>query len=125
MQRFNDKESKRRKTHIQHQCCMVAFFDPLGFVCAEILGNKRRNRIADGHKNQGKNILHPHRCRVSGECLCAERIYHRLHYHHTDGYGRLLKNRRNSNPKHRAQLLSVKPGKDTLIPPHPVKENQK
>ena len=125
MQRFNDKEGKNSKTYIQHQCCAVAFFDTLGFVCAKVLGNIRRNRIADGHKNQGKDIFHPHRRRVSRECLCAEGIYHRLYDHHTDGYGRLLKNRWNSNLKHRTQLLPVKPDKAALIPPHPVKENQK
>ena len=52
MQRFNDKEGRNSKTYIQHQCCAVAFFDALGFVCAKVLGNIRRNRIADGHKNQ-------------------------------------------------------------------------
>jgi len=77
------------------------------------------------HKNQGKDFSPPHRRRVSRECLCAEGIYHRLYDHHTDGYGRLLKNRWNSNLKHRTQLLPVKPDKAALIPPHPVKENQK
>ena len=37
MQRFNNDESKCCKAHIQHQCSLVAFFDTLGFVCAEIL----------------------------------------------------------------------------------------
>ena len=64
VQRFNDKECKNSKTYIQHQCCAVAFFDTLGFVCAKVLGNIRRNRIADGHKNQGKDIFHPHRCQM-------------------------------------------------------------
>lgn len=30
-------ESNGCKAHIQHQCSLVAFFDTLGFVCAEIL----------------------------------------------------------------------------------------
>ena len=125
MQRFNNKESKRREAHIQYQCCMVAFFDALGFVCTKVLGNIRRNRIPDGHENQGKNILHPHCCRISCQCLRAEGIYHRLYNHHTDRYGRLLENRWNSNLKHGTQLPPVKPGKGTLIPPHPIKKNQK
>jgi hypothetical protein len=29
---------------------MVAFFDTSNFLCAKILGNIRRNRIADGDK---------------------------------------------------------------------------
>mgnify|MGYP002245735826 CR=1 FL=1 len=82
MQRFNNKESKRRKAHIQYQCCMVAFFDAPGFVCAKVLGNIRRNRIPDGHENQGKDILHPHCCRISCQCLRAEGIYHCLYNHH-------------------------------------------
>ena len=36
MQRFNNDESNGCKAHIQHQCSLVAFFDTLGFVCAEI-----------------------------------------------------------------------------------------
>ena len=90
----------------------------------ESVGNIRRNCIADGHKNQRKDILHPHRRRISCKSLCAERIYHRLYDHHTDRHGRLLENRWNSNLKHRAQLPPVKPGKCTLIPPHPIEENQ-
>ena len=115
---------KRRKAHIQHQCCVVAFFDALGFARPKVLGNIRRNCIADGHKNQRKDILHPHRRRISCKSLCAERIYHRLYDHHTDRHGRLLENRWNSNLKHRVQLPPVKPGKCTLIPPHPIEENQ-
>ena len=90
MQRFNDEKGKNGKAHVQHQRRMVAFFDALGFACAKILGNIRRNRIADGYKDQGKNIFHPHRCCIPGECLCTERIYHCLHNHHTDGHCGLL-----------------------------------
>ena len=39
---------------------MVAFFDALGFACAKVLGNKRRNRIADGYKDQREHILYSH-----------------------------------------------------------------
>ena len=46
MQRFNGHKRNGRKAHVQHQCSMVAFFDALGFACAKILGNIRRNRIA-------------------------------------------------------------------------------
>ena len=56
MQRFNGHKRNGRKAQIQHQRRMVAFFDALGFACAKILGNIRRNRIADGYKDQGKNI---------------------------------------------------------------------
>ncbi len=56
VQRFNDKEGKNSKACIQHQCCAVAFFDTLGFVCAKVLGNIRRNRIADGHKIREKTF---------------------------------------------------------------------
>ena len=52
MQRFNDEKGKNGKAQIQHQRSMVAFFDTINFLCAKILGNIRRNRIADGYKDQ-------------------------------------------------------------------------
>ena len=64
MQRFDDKEGNGCKAHIQHQCCVVAFFDTLRFVCAKVLGNIWRNRIADGHKNQRNFLKFHHRNQV-------------------------------------------------------------
>ena len=124
MQCFNDKKGKRRKTHVQHQCRMITFFDTLSFACPKVLGNIRRNCITDRHEDQRKNILHPHRRRISCKCLCAEGIYHCLYDHHTDRHGRLLQDRGHCDPKHRAQLAPVKPLKRALVSPHPVKENQ-
>ena len=72
---------------------MITFFDTLKFLCAKILGYKRRNCIADGYEDQRKNIFYPHRCRIPGKCLCAEGIYHCLHDHHTNRHGGLLQNR--------------------------------
>ena len=89
-------------------------FDTLGFACPKVLGNIRRNCITDGHEDQGENILHPHRRRISCKSLCAERIYHCLYDHHTDRHGRLLQNRGYSDPKHRAQLAPIKPLKRAL-----------
>ena len=54
MQRFNDEKGKNGKAQIQHQCSVVAFFDTINFLCAKILGNIRRNRIADGYKDKAK-----------------------------------------------------------------------
>ena len=102
MQGLDDHECKNGKAEIQNQCGVVAFFETIGFLCAEILGNVGRNGIADGYKDQGENILHPHRCCVPGKRLCAEGVYHRLHDHHADGHGGLLKDRRNGNRKHGA-----------------------
>ena len=124
MPRFNDDKGKNRKANIQHQRRVVALFDALGLACAKILGNKRRNRIADGHKNQRKDVLYPHRCRISGKRLRAERVDHRLHDHHTDGHGGLLQDRRHGDAQHRAQHPPVKPLKGALVAPHPVQEDQ-
>ena len=52
MQRFNGHKRNDRKAQIQHQCNMVAFFDTINFLCTKILRNIRRNRIADGYKDQ-------------------------------------------------------------------------
>ena len=119
------KEGKRRKTHVQHQCRMITFFDTLGFACPKVLGNIRRNCITDGHEDQGKNILHPHRRRISCKSLCPERIYHCLYNHHTDRNGRLLQNRGHCDPKHRAQTAPVKSLKRALVSPHPAKKDHK
>ena len=96
MQRFDDDESKYCKAYIQYQCGLVSFFDTPRFVCTEILGNIWRHCIADGYKDQGKNIFYPHRRRISRKCLCAKRIYNCLYDHHTDRHGRLLENRWNA-----------------------------
>ena len=124
MPRFNDKKGQNGKADIQHQRRVVALFDAPGLACAKVLGNKRRNRIADGHKNQRKYVLYPHRCRIPCQRLCAERVDHRLHDHHTDGHGGLLQNRRHGDAQHRAQLPLVKPLKRALVTPHPVQEHQ-
>ena len=50
VQRFNDHKRNGCKAQIQHQCSVVPFFDALGLACAKVLGNKWRNRIADGDK---------------------------------------------------------------------------
>ena len=99
------------------------FFDALGLACAKVLGNKRRNRIADGDKNQRKHILYSHRRRIACQRLCAEWIYNCLHNQHTDGHRRLLKNRRHGNLQHGLQPLPVKSLKWALVSPHPMKKN--
>ena len=104
---------------------MITFFDALNFLCAKILGYKRRNCIADGYEDQRKNIFYPHRCRIPGKCLCAEGIYHCLHDHHTDRHCGLLQNRWYRNAKHGIQLLPVEPAKGALVLPHPRQKDQK
>ena len=125
MQRFNDHKRNGCKAQIQHQCSVVPFFDALGLACAKVLGNKRRNRIADGDKNQREHILYSHRRRIACQRLCAEWIYNCLHNQHTDGHRRLLKNRRHGNLQHGLQPLPVKSLKWALVSPHPMKKNQK
>ena len=125
MQRFDDDKGKDCEAYIQQQCGMIAFFDALFFPGAKVLRNIRRDRIADGYKNQRKHILHPHRRRIAREGLCAEGVDDRLHEHHADGHGRLLKDRRDSDLKHGTQLLPVKPVKSALVAPHSPKKEQK
>ena len=125
MQRFDDDESKYCKAYIQYQCGLVSFFDTPRFVCTEILGNIWRHCIADGYKDQGKNIFYPHRRRISRKCLCAEGIYNCLHDHHTNRHCRLLENRWNSDPQHGTQLVAVKSAEWAIITSHPKEEDQK
>ena len=125
MQRFNGHKRNGCKTQIQHQRSMVAFFDTLSFICAKILGNIRRNCIADGDKNQREHILYSHCRRIACQRLCAEGIYNCLHDQHTDGHRRLLKNRGHGNLQHGLQLPPVKSLKRALVSPHPMKKNQK
>ena len=125
MQRFNDHKRNGCKAQIQHQCSVVPFFDALGLACAKVLGNERRNRIADGDKNQREHILYSHRRRIACQRLCAEWIYNCLHNQHTDGHRRLLKNRRHGNLQHGLQPLPIKSLKWALVSPHPMKKNQK
>ena len=104
---------------------MISFFDTFHFLCTKILGNIRWNCISNGYKNQWKNVLYPHRCRITGKCLCTEWIYNCLYDHHANWHCRLLKNRWHSDPKHGMQFLPIKPVKMTFISTHPAKENQK
>ena len=101
---------------------MIALFDTMHFLCAKILGNKRRHGIPDRDKNQRKNIFHSHRCRVPRKGLCAEGIDHRLYNHHPDGNRGLLKDGGNSNSKHGRQLFSIKTLKTALIALYSIKE---
>jgi len=125
VQRFNDEKGKNGKAHIQHQRCMVAFFDTSNFLCAKILGNIRRNRIANGDKNQREHILYSHCRRIACQRLCTKGIHNCLYNQHTDGHRRLLKNRRHGNLQHGLQPPPVKSLKWALVSPHPMKKNQK
>ena len=77
MQCFNDYKSKNCKPQIQHQCSVISFFETFYFLCAKILGYIRWDCISNGYKNQWKNIFYPHRCRITGECLCTEWLLYR------------------------------------------------
>ena len=100
MQAFNDQKRQQSKTCIQQQCGTIPFPNPLRLLGTEVLGDKGRNRIADGNKNQRKDILDPHGSRIPCERLGSEGIHNRLYNHHPDGDGGLLEYRRDRNPQH-------------------------
>ena len=96
MQRFNDEKGKNGKAQIQHQRSMVAFFDTINFLCAKILGNIRRNRIADGDKNQREHILYSHCRRITKEVF---QTYRRTKWNIEDSTERFF--------KHETQMSSL------------------